>query len=402
MIYSIILFLILLYFANCEDIIVNSDSTKDDTNINTNKRDWSELRNKVILALDSHNDCGKSCYHGQIERDLKAWEGKFNYELFQANKENYTYYQLIDNHLYRGGKCIFTMRCEGIEYFITGLIKEKLKKNPNAKLPNMEWLMNVHDYPKISHMGQKKAPPLFSFSRTPYYKDIMYPAWAFWKGGPCLAKVERQCLGRWDLKRKYMLAEENHIKFEDKKDIVFFRGSRTSNERDPLVKIGLKYPNKVDAKYVKNQAWRSNKDSMDLEPVEEVSLEDHCQYKYLFNFRGVAASFRHRHLFLCGSLVFHVGSDWLEFYYNEMKPYVHYIPILKNTEEDIETMIEFARDNPDLAQRIANNGHEFVKKHLRIRDVKNYWAKLLKSYYKMQQDANWPTIKLAENMKQIY
>jgi len=46
------------------------------------------------------------------------------------------------------------------------------------------------------------------------------------------------------------------------------------------------------------------------------------KYAYLFNFRGVAASFRHKHLFLCNSLVFHVGdmnNDWLEFYYRAMK-----------------------------------------------------------------------------------
>ena len=33
------------------------------------------------------------------------------------------------------------------------------------------------------------------------------------------------------------------------------------------------------------------------------------RYKYLFNFRGVAASFRFKHLFLCNSLVFHVGPQ---------------------------------------------------------------------------------------------
>ena len=31
----------------------------------------------------------------------------------------------------------------------------------------------------------------------------------------------------------------------------------------------------------------------------QVSLEDHCSYQYLFNYRGVAASFRLKHLFLC-------------------------------------------------------------------------------------------------------
>lgn len=43
------------------------------------------------------------------------------------------------------------------------------------------------------------------------------------------------------------------------------------------------------------------------------------QYAYLFNFRGVGASFRHKHLFLCRSLVFQVHQDWMEFYYSSLK-----------------------------------------------------------------------------------
>ena len=77
------------------------------------------------------------------------------------------------------------------------------------------------------------------------------------------------------------------------------------------------------------------KDLLDGPEAEMVSLEDHCtilpirlefiftqipgKYAYLVNFRGVAASFRHKHLFLCESLVFHVGSEWVEFYYPAMK-----------------------------------------------------------------------------------
>ena len=52
-----------------------------------------------------------------------------------------------------------------------------------------------------------------------------------------------------------------------------------------------------------------------------------CFCRYLFNFRGVAASFRFKHLFLCKSLVFHVGDEWLEFFYRALKPWVHYIPV---------------------------------------------------------------------------
>jgi len=52
--------------------------------------------------------------------------------------------------------------------------------------------------------------------------------------------------------------------------------------------------------------------------------------RYLFNFRGVAASFRLKHLFLCHSLVFHVGSEWEEFFYPALRPWVHYVPVLQD------------------------------------------------------------------------
>lgn len=57
--------------------------------------------------------------------------------------------------------------------------------------------------------------------------------------------------------------------------------------------------------------------------------------RYLFNFRGVAASFRLKHLFLCKSLVFHVGDEWVEFFYPALRPWVHYIPVSEGL-EDIE------------------------------------------------------------------
>jgi protein glucosyltransferase len=60
---------------------------------------------------------------------------------------------------------------------------------------------------------------------------------------------------------------------------AFFRGSRTSNERDPLVLLSRSDPDLVDAQYTKNQAWKSDADTLGAKPAEEVKLEDHCKYK---------------------------------------------------------------------------------------------------------------------------
>ena len=151
-------------------------------------------------------------------------------------------------------------------------------------------------------MFHKENIPLFSFSKTKDFGDIMYPAWTFWAGGPAITKYPSG-IGRWDLMRKKLLLAASKWPWDKKQQQAFFRGSRTSGERDNLVLLSREKPTLFDASYTKNQAWKSKKDTLGLDPAPEVSLEDHCQFKYLFNFRGVAASFRFKHLFLCGSLV---------------------------------------------------------------------------------------------------
>lgn len=115
-----------------------------------------------------------------------------------------------------------------------------------------------------------------------------------------------------------------------------------------------------------------------------MSFEDHCKYKYLFNYRGVAASFRLKHLFLCKSLVFHVGDEWLEFFYPSLKPWVHYIPINPKADQDeIMKYIKFFKEHDTLAEEIAERGFRHIWDNLSDKDVTCYWEKLLKKYAKL-------------------
>eukprot|EP00117_Sycon_ciliatum_P000527 scpid61377/ scgid6557/ Protein O-glucosyltransferase 1; CAP10-like 46 kDa protein; KTEL motif-containing protein 1 len=172
--------------------------------------------------------------------------------------------------------------------------------------------------------------------------------------------------------------------WKKKKSKAFFRGSRTSSERDPLVKYARQNPSYADAAYTKNQAWKSDADTLGKPPAGEISLADHCKYKYLFNFRGVAASFRFKHLFMCRSLVVHVGEDWKEFFYPAMKPWVHYIPMDVEM-KDLPVMIEFVRKYDKVARAIADRGYKFVDKHLRLKDIELYWKNLLLTYHSLMQ-----------------
>lgn len=269
---------------------------------------------------------------------------------------------------------MFPSRCSGVEYFIKAHL---------SKTPNMEFIVNVRDWPQINTNWGQPQGPVFSFSKTADFLDIMYPTWSFWQGGPAISLYPTG-LGRWDLHRDSIRASAQKWAWPKKQSLAFFRGSRTSNERDPLVLLSREAQHLVDAKYTKNQAWKSPEDTLNAEPATEISLEDHCQYKYLFNFRGVAASFRLKHLFLCKSLVFHVGDEYKEFFYDSLIPWVHFVPLAANpTLEDILDVLEFFKEHDDLAKGIAEAGFKHIWDHLRMKDVHCYWRKLLKKYSRL-------------------
>lgn len=85
-------------------------------------------------------------------------------------------------------------------------------------------------------------------------------------------------------------------------------------------------------------------------------------------------------------MVFHVGDEWLEFFYPQLKPWIHYIPVDANaSKEKIRDLIEFAMSNEGVAKGIAANGFKFIWNNLKIKDVICYWKKLLQRYAKLLQ-----------------
>lgn len=342
---------------------------------------WKEYLVKINESISTYKECSNAncgCYSNIIDHDLKIWTDKGGIEKSDFNKAKTrtrgTHYQIIGHKLYREKDCMFESRCNGVEHFILKVID---------KLPDMEMIINVHDWPQTTKWDD--PVPVFSFSKTSDEYDIMYPAWTFWEGGPAVYPIYPTGLGRWDLMRKELQIKAKQFPWEKKEPKAFFRGSRTSEERDPLVLLSRKEPDLVDAQYTKNQAWKSDADTLNAPAAKEIPLQDHCSYKYLFNFRGVAASFRYKHLFLCGSLVFHVGDEWLEFFYSALKPWVHFIPV-KTDLSDARDLIEFARANDEVVHEIAKRGQTFIWEHLRMQDVRSYWKRLLKKYAKL---AKW-------------
>ncbi|XP_058042907.1 protein O-glucosyltransferase 1 isoform X1 [Ahaetulla prasina] len=337
---------------------------------------WKKFLVQIDEAEKNYSPCVKDnceCYQRVREQDLAPFQDGISEKLLSEaiSQKLGTHYQIIEKKLYREHDCMFPARCSGVEHFILEIIQN---------LPDMEMVINVRDYPQVPKFMKPRVPVL-SFSKTTEYYDIMYPAWTFWEGGPAVWPIYPTGLGRWDLMREKLQSSAEKWPWKKKISKAYFRGSRTSAERDPLILLSRGNPDLVDAEYTKNQAWKSEKDTLGRPPATEVPLVDHCRFKYLFNFRGVAASFRFKHLFLCGSLVFHVGEDWQEFFYPQLKPWVHYIPVQSDL-SNVRELLEFVRENDDIAQKISDRGRQFIMDHLQMEDITCYWEQLLKEYFK--------------------
>ncbi|XP_077149667.1 protein O-glucosyltransferase 1 isoform X1 [Ranitomeya variabilis] len=333
---------------------------------------WRANLNRIHTRIQSHHPChDHTCLTGLIQKDLAPFHSGISHDLMKnvLSRKLGTHYQVINHRLYREEDCMFPARCSGVEHFLLELLSD---------LPDMEMVINVRDYPQVPHW-MTPVIPIFSFSKTSDYQDIMYPAWTFWEGGPAVWPIYPTGLGRWDLMREELARSAERWPWEKKISKGYFRGSRTSPERDPLILLSREKPDLVDAEYTKNQAWRSEKDTLGRPPAKEVPLTDHCAFKYLFNFRGVAASFRMKHLFLCRSLVFHVGDEWQEFFYHRLEPWVHYIPVSSDL-SDLRELLEFVKENDDEVRKIADRGQQFISENLRMEDVSDYWRALLTKY----------------------
>ena len=90
-----------------------------------------------------------------------------------------------------------------------------------------------------------------SYNARSSYGDIMYPAWTFWSGGPAISLYPRG-LGRFDIKRDSIIAAGVAKPWAARKGLGFFRGARTTPQRDAIVRFSNEHPDLLNASYTPN------------------------------------------------------------------------------------------------------------------------------------------------------
>jgi hypothetical protein len=158
----------------------------------------------------------------------------------------------------------------------------------------------------------------------------------------------------------------NDIKWEDKKNIMFWRGGIHGfgyKEYDSEGRCQRQML--VDLKF----EW------LDAKPSYTTSKKEILNYKYQIDIDGEVNAWSGLWWKLySNSVVFKVNSHYEQWYYNDMKEWEHYIPI-KPDLSDIEEKYKWAIENDEKCKQIAENGKKFADQ-LTYENVINEFVKI--------------------------
>jgi len=90
-----------------------------------------------------------------------------------------------------------------------------------------------------------------------------------------------------------------------------------------------------------------------------MSLPDLMKYKYLIDIGGNGWSGRLKWLLFSKRPLLLVDRNYIEYFYNDLIPYEHYIPVRMDLSDLIE-QVEWMKDNYDDCLQIANNAFEYA------------------------------------------
>lgn len=109
-------------------------------------------------------------------------------------------------------------------------------------------------------------------------------------------------------------------------------------------------------------------------------------------------------LMLFGRIVFVTHREKKEYYHRDLKPWIHYVPVLEDL-SDLKTNLERLKCDPDLEKSILKDARDFASKNLTRDAAIDRWNFLIHEVVKLQQGMEKPIVALAmytENYRELY
>lgn len=181
---------------------------------------------------------------------------------------------------------------------------------------------------------------------------------------------------------------------------AFWRGSTTGGfyfpenytmfPRTKLLEISKQYPEILDAKFHNVVDYWGSANSLNslfhaLEYLSNsISVSEHMQYKYQILIDGHSASWSRCYWQLhSNSVILKQNSNYIQWYYGLLKPYVHYIPFDYYCSDLIEK-IQWAEEHDDDVKQIIKNANAIAEDCLKYSDMLLYLYAVITTYAKLQ------------------
>lgn len=322
----------------------------------------------------------------QIERDLEPFPtvdpAKITVEIPErfGQRHSLCHYTVKDNKVYikTHGEHV------GFRIFMDAILLSLTRK---VKLPDVEFFVNLGDWPLEKKKSGAQLHPIFSWCGSTDSKDIVMPTYD-------LTESVLESMGRVSLDMMSVQANTGPP-WESKNSTAMWRGRDSRKERLELVKLSRKHPELLDAAFT-NFFFFKHDESLYGPIVKHVSFFDFFKHKYQINVDGTVAAYRLPYLLAGDSVVLKQASIYYEHFYGELRPWHHYIP-LQSDLSDLLDKLQWAKAHDEEAKKIAKAGQEFARNNLMADDIFCYYFKLFQEYAKLQ--VSEPQIR--EGMKQV-
>jgi len=319
----------------------------------------------------------------QIQEDLSSFykKGVSKQDLDSFMNERGSSLQLARFSIQKGEIQVLLSKKTGCALVRSSSIKVALDQllAREEGLPDVDFIVCLED----SLDGQELDLPVFVFAKTAS-NAILLP--------------DFEVLAGHDHLLQEVLKGNYRYPWNRKKQKMIWRGAMTGGDftcqnflsypRSKAIYYSLLFPSLINARFVGlNQCTECDQIRSTYSDyfASSLSVFTHMQCKYQLLIDGNSCAYSRAYWQLFSNCVtFKQESPAVQWYYADLKPYVHYIP-LQNDLSDLVEKLQWAKDHDREALQISRQAQEFAKEHLSKESVLQYVYLLLKEYAALQR-----------------
>lgn len=309
----------------------------------------------------------------QIDRDLDHHR-RFPVSLKRLNLlfERHGFELLLIKVNIQNNQVTFEREFTGQDRRVGRFIDALIQLTRLVRLPNTTFLISLHDRLEIN-----EGLPIFAISKRRHWKQvILIPDFEIVECCAAINGIDSERFkSSWKKKRAKLFWRGTAIsrnEFELNSEHVCFL------TRERLLGLADRFPHLIDARFLTQDCEHFS--HLRHERGEWLGFDKQIRFKYHILLDSNSCAFSASPWkFFSNSLIFKPDSDWIQWYYAKLKPFVHFVPV-KHDLDDLPAKIEWAKAHDSEAKAIARKARKFALEHLTMADHLAYLYFVINKY----------------------